>query len=360
MSKMVKAKITLVGMILGMAGMQVQAQDLTPIYKEVDCGEMLYRTPATYVVEFRNNTGQAVEIKDVDTGCGCTTADFTRDRLMPNAVAKVSLTFDAKQLGHFSRVVRVFTQDNRGGKPAEVVVSGVIVSKIVNYSGEYPYKMDYLLADKENLEFDDINKGQRLTQEIHIMNASMRNVSPVLLRLPSYITTEMKPAVLGPKQKGIMKVTIHSNGLRDYGLSQTTVYLGSNTSDKVSPEKAITVSSVLLPPVVSKDDVRRAYAPHLEMSRNYIDMTPLQKKSKNKDEITLTNGGRNPLDIQKIQLFTTGVQVSLDKQRLLPGESAKLSVTCKAKDLKKLRVRPRLLMITNDPNNQKIILEIKK
>ena len=357
---MVKAKITLVGIMIGMAGMQSQAQDLTPIYKEVDCGEMLYMKPATYVVELRNNTGRAVEIKNIDTGCGCTTANFTHGRLMPNAVAKVSLTFDAKQLGHFSRVIRVYTQDNKGGKPAEIVVSGVVVTKIVNYSGEYPHKMGMLLADKDNIEFDDINKGQRLTQEIHIMNPSTRNASPVLLRLPSYLTAEMKPAVLGPKQRGIMKVTIHSNGLRDYGLSQTTVFLGSNTSDKVNPEKAITISSVLLPPAVAKDDVKRAYAPKLEMSRKYIDMTPLQTKSKYKDEITISNTGRTVLDIQKLQLFTTGVQVSLDKQKIEPGETANLTVTCKAKDIKKLKVRPRLLMITNDPGNQKVILEIKK
>ena len=337
----------------------VNAQSLTPVYKEVDCGELLFKKPATYVVDLRNNTSNTVEIKDVDTGCGCTTASYTKGGIMPNGTAQVALTFDAKQLGHFDRVVRVFTSDGES-TPAEILVRGVVVTKIVNYSGEYPYKMGMLLADKNDIEFDDVNKGQRLTQEIHVMNPGTRNASPVLLRLPSYITAEMKPATLGPKQKGIMKVTLHSSGLRDYGLSQTTVYLGSNTSDKVTPEKAITISSVLLPPAVSKDDVNRPYAPRLEMSRKYIDMTPLQKKSKYKDEITLTNNGRNPLDIQKLQLFTTGVQVSLDKQKIMPGETARLTVTCRAKDLKKLRVRPRLLMITNDPNNQKVLLEIKK
>lgn len=347
----------IIGMVAGTLGMN--AQTLTPVYREVDCGELIFKRPATYVVELRNNTPGAVEIKDIDTGCGCTTANYTKGSIAPNATAQVALTFDAKQLGHFNRVVRVFTKGDES-TPAEITVRGVVVTKIENYSGEYPHKMGTLLADKDNIEFDDINQGQRLTQEIHVMNPSTRNASPVLLRLPAYITAEMKPAVLGPKQKGIMKVTLHSSKLRDYGLSQTTVYLGSSTSDKVTPEKAISVSSVLLPPAVHADDVKRAYAPRLVMSRNHIDMTPLQKKSKYRDEITLTNNGRTALDIQKLQLFTTGVQVSLDKQKILPGESAKLLVTCKAKDLKKLRVRPRLLMITNDPNNQKVILEVRR
>ncbi len=338
----------------------VGAQDLTPESREMDCGEMLFNKPATYTLELKNTTGKAVEIKDIDTGCGCTTANFTKGRLMPNAKAQVSLTFDAKQLGHFSRVVRVFTEPNRGGTPTEIVVSGVVVTKIENYSGEYPCRMGSLLADKDNVEYDDVNKGQKLTQEIHIMNPSSQNATPVVLRLPSYLTAEVTPKVLGPRQKGTVKLTLHSNKLLSYGLNQTTVYLGKNRSDKVSPEKVITVSAILLPPAIAKDDVKRAVAPRLEMSRKYIDMTPLASKSKYKDEVTLSNNGRTALEIQSLQLFTTGINVSLDKKKIEPGETAKLTVTCKAKDLKKLRMRPRILMITNDPNHQKVVLEIKR
>ena len=357
---MIKAKITLIGIMLGMMASGAYAQDLTPIYKEVDCGEMLFNQPASYTVELQNTSAKRIEIKDIDTGCGCTTANYTKDKLMPNAKANVTLTFDAKQLGHFSRVVRVFTEPDRGGTPAEITVRGVVVTKIENYSGEYPCRMGSLLADKDNVEFDDVNKGQKLTQEIHIMNPSSQNASPVVLRLPSYLTAEVTPKVLGPRQKGIIKLTLHSNKLLSYGLNQTTVYLGKNRSDKVSPEKVITVSAILLPPALAKDDVKRAVAPHLDMSRKYIDMAPLAQKSKYKDEVTLTNNGRSALDIQSLQLFTTGINVSLDKKRINPGETAKLTVTCKAKDLKKLRVRPRILMITNDPNHQKVVLEIKR
>ena len=338
----------------------VMAQDLTPVYKDVDCGEMLFKKPSTFIVELKNTSTDPVEIKSVDTGCGCTTADYTKGKIQPGAQARLSLTFDGKQLGHFSRVVRVYTSEEKGNTPAEILVQGVVVTKIENYSGEYPYRKGALLVDKDNLEFDDVNKGQKLTQEIHIMNISSQNASPVMLRLPPYLKADMHPAVLGPKQKGIMRITLNSAALYDYGLNQTTVYLGKNTSDKVTQEKQVTISAVLLPPAVSKDNVNRPYAGRLKMSRDYIDMTPLRKKSKYKDEIILTNTGRKPLEIQKLQLFTTGVQVSLDKQKIEPGGTARLTVTCKAKDLKKLRVRPRLLMITDDPSRQKVVVDIKR
>lgn len=334
------------------------AQQLTPVYEEVNCGEMLFKHPATYIVEFRNTGTAPAEIVSIDTGCGCTTAQYTQGAIAPNATASVNLTFDAKQLGHFNRVVRVFTKGSE--LPAEILVSGVVVSKIENYSGEYPYKMGTLLADKDNIEYDDVNQGQRLTQEIHVMNPSSQNATPVMLRLPAYLTAEMKPAVLGPKQKGVMRITLNSTKLRDYGLNQTDVFLGKNNADKVTPEKRVTVSAILLPPAVMQDDVNRPYAGRLSMSKAYIDMSALQKKSKYKDEIILTNEGRHTLEIQKLQLFTAGVQVKLDKQSIEPGETARLTVMCKAKDLKKLHVRPRILMITNDPNHQKVVIEIKR
>ena len=66
------------------------------------------------------------------------------------------------------------------------------------------------------------------------------------------------------------------------------------------------------------------------------------------------------LEISKVQLFTAGLQVQLGKQRLEPGESTRLKVTAIGKELKKVRTRPRILMITNDPNNQKVVINIQK
>ena len=89
-------------------------------------------------------------------------------------------------------------------------------------------------------------------------------------------------------------------------------------------------------------------------------MTELQNKSKAKDEIEIRNEGKAVLEISKVQLFTAGLQVQLGKQRLEPGESTRLKVTAIGKELKKVRTRPRILMITNDPNNQKVVINIQK
>lgn len=331
---------------------------MTPRSNIVECGQIMFRNPSTISLSLSNTSSATTHIKNVDTGCGCTKATFYTGDIAAGQQANVEITFDGKQLGHFERVIRIF--DENSTTPAEITVRGQVVAKMENFAGEYPIKMGALLTDVNDLEFDDVHKGQHMIHEIHIMNPTGQNVQPTALRLPTYLEATMKPAVLGPKQKGTMYIALKSKELRDFGLTQTSIFLGKDPSDKVNDEKMINVSAILLPPAMAIDDVARPYAPKLSMSSYDIDMTMLSKKSKVKDEIVLTNNGRSNLEIQKLQLFTTGLQVQLDKTVIEPGETAKLKVTGIAKELKKARTRPRILMITNDPDRPKVVINIKR
>jgi len=65
------------------------------------------------------------------------------------------------------------------------------------------------------------------------------------------------------------------------------------------------------------------------------------------------------LKISSMQLFTTGLKVTLGKQILEPEQTTTLKITGYAEDLLKLRTKPRILMITNDPDHAKVVLNIK-
>ena len=82
--------------------------------------------------------------------------------------------------------------------------------------------------------------------------------------------------------------------------------------------------------------------------------------SPKKAEIVITNKGKSPLEIRSMQLFTPGIEITLAKQKLNAGESTKMKITGYAQDLSRVKSRPRILMITNDPRQQKVIIEIKK
>ena len=57
-------------------------------------------------------------------------------------------------------------------------------------------------------------------------------------------------------------------------------------------------------------------------------------------------------------MMTIGLQISLNKTKLEPGEYAKLKITAVEKDLRLVK-EPRILMISNDPSNPKVIIDVK-
>ena len=156
-------------------------------------------------------------------------------------------------------------------------------------------------------------------------------------------------------------MTLNSSELRDYGLTQNTIYLAGNPGDKISPDHEISVSAILLPSFLGITDAQRQYAPKLQLSKEKVDTAGAAAdaaEKKKSDVIELANVGRSELEISSLQLFTGGLTVSLGKKRLSPGERTKLKFTAVRDELKKVRTRPRILMITNDPSKPKVTITI--
>ena len=85
-------------------------------------------------------------------------------------------------------------------------------------------------------------------------------------------------------------------------------------------------------------EVEKANAPAISLSTKEVDMSAiLAKKSKARQDITITNTGRSPLQINKLQVFHPAVGVNLKKSVLQPGESTRLRVTVVKKNIGKKR-----------------------
>ena len=170
---------------------------------------------------------------------------------------------------------------------------------------------------------------------------------------------EFKERKLADMTKRTVLFVLDSKKLRDFGLNQTSVYLGERPGDKIAPEKEIVVSAVLLPSFDKLTAEQKEQAPKVELSTTDLNLGNFNGKKKLKGEILVSNKSKSVLDIRSMQMFTMGLQVKLKKSKLLPGETVKMKVTAVAADLKKSRAKhPRILMITNDPENAKVVIRI--
>ena len=331
------------------------AQKLEAEKMIVDVGRTGYQMPVTATFEFKNKGHRHLKISEVRPDCHCTSIEFPRQEIGAGDKFQIKMTYDARQLGHFDHQAAIVS--NASKKPVYIRMKGVVLADYQDVSGTYPVDMGDLRLDKDALEFDDVNKGFEQVQELHVFNNGTQIYQPNLMHLPSYLSAVVVPERLAPNRAGKITVTLHSDKLHDYGLTQTSVYLAGNPGDKVSPDHEINVSAVLLPAFVDMRADQRMRAPKLQMSKQTIDIVFGGKKKKT-DVIELTNQGQTELAISSLQMFTGGITVSLGKSKLAPGQSTKLKVTAVRDELLKQRRRPRILMITNDPDQGKVVINI--
>ena len=182
-----------------------------------------------------------------------------------------------------------------------------------------------------------------------------------MLRLPPYLKMEAEPKVLLKGKKGTIKLTLDASQLKDYGLTQTSVYLSRFSGDKVSEDNEIPVSAILLPDFSRMTEKDSLNAPAMHISETDIDLSiPLIKKNKVSHDILIANSGKTPLVISKLQVFNSSVGVSLKKTVLPPDGMTKLKVTIRKRDVGNKKHHLRILMITNDPLRPKVEINIKR
>lgn len=330
----------------------VTAQRLTVEREKIDVGQTGYELPVTATFEMRNKGIRKLLISKVIPDCNCTKVEYPKDEIGVGEKFTISMTYDARQLGHFNKQAAVISNGTK--KPVYITMTGVVRERVEDYSGSYPFDFGELLADKNELEFDNVNKGDRPQEIIRIMNNGTKTLQPNIQHLPSYLTAEVSPTRLPPGNHGKIVVTLNSNSIRDYGLTQTGVYLARKLGERVSNDREVGVTIVLLP------DLRHmngSLLPELALSDSVLTVD-FGGKSKKTVETVLYNPGKGVLDISSLQLFTRGLKVTLGKRRLAPGETTRLKITAYAGELKKVRTRPRVLMVTNDPRRPKVVITI--
>ena len=303
------------------------AQQMSAEQATVDCGQVIFAHPVTVEYKLRNDATKPLVITKVYTSCGCATVSYPKSVIAAGDSFTLSATYDAQQMGHFEKLVGVY--GTNGENPLMLTMKGVVVSEKQDFSGQYPYKIGDFLCDVADLEFDDVNVGDKPMAKIH----------------------------LAPGHAGVATITLDSRRIRDFGLTQTAIYLGSDVADKVAPEKEISVSTVLLPNFEMSQQ-QRLNAPQMVISASEFNLGSFGKKKKLKGVIQISNHGRSTLLVTSLQMFTSGLQVELDNRSIAPGGKANLKVTAIKEELKNVRTAPRVLMITNDPDHPKVVLKV--
>jgi hypothetical protein len=198
---------------MALAMLPASAQRIVATNTTIDCGRVGYEQPVTATYELRNKGKRRLLIESVKTDCGCTSVDFPKEVAAGDKFT-VKMTYDARQLGHFHKMAAI--RSNASEQPLYLTMKGVVLAEVLDYAGNYPLSMGTMLLDKNELEFDDVNKGDEMIQEIHVYNNGTDVMQPTLMHLPPYLTSQVVPETISPGHGATITVTLHSEKLRDY------------------------------------------------------------------------------------------------------------------------------------------------
>lgn len=321
-----------------------------------DLGYLLWRNPVTVKYSFTNTGDKPLVISNVTVSCGCMVADWTKQPVPVGGKGYVEATFDTEAIGQFYKEVGVYC--NASNLPIYLDFSGEVTASPKDYSFTHKYGYGAIRLNKDEIIFDDVNKGEVSEMEILVANTSSKPYAPVLMHLPPYLSAVAEPKVLGKNENGKIRVQLDTDKLPKLGITRTSVYLSRFMGDKVSQETEIPVSVALLPDFSKRSEFQKNNPPVFSLNVKEIDFPHLKPKQKKSLTVLITNTGRSDLEILDLQVFSLALNVDLNKSIIKPGESAKMKVTVLAKNLHKVKGTPRILMITNDPAKPKVSIKV--
>ena len=90
----------------------------------IDRPEIPYDSQELFIFEFKNTGKTPLIINNVQTSCGCTTAEKPTEPVLPGKKSKISVKYDTKRVGDLNKTITVTTNV---GEPIVLTIKGKIL-----------------------------------------------------------------------------------------------------------------------------------------------------------------------------------------------------------------------------------------
>ncbi len=91
-----------------------------------DFGKIIKNKPVSVEFEFKNNSLVPLVINYVRPSCGCTVADYPKEPVKPGKTAVITVGFNAKSPGHFTKSIIVGSNATEGN--TTLFIKGEVVN----------------------------------------------------------------------------------------------------------------------------------------------------------------------------------------------------------------------------------------
>lgn len=98
----------------------ISAQEFKFDKELIDYGKITQNSNGTRVFEFTNIGDAPLIITQVKSSCGCTIPKKPENPIMPGKKGQISVSYDTKRIGGFSKVITIFSNAKKGRKTVKI------------------------------------------------------------------------------------------------------------------------------------------------------------------------------------------------------------------------------------------------
>lgn len=282
---------------------------------------------AEFEFTFTNNSGLTITIVSVQASCGCTTPGWTREPVPKGKTGYVKASYNPKgRPGFFNKTLTVTT--NLDGPPIVLQIKGNVINEVSeNDNSRLAYKLGSLQFRARTINFGKvyINKPA-VNQDVVVFNSGDKVVNISEVKAPPYIKVEA-PASVDPGARAIIHLQYNAILKNQYGFAGDNIELV--TDDDTMPRKAFSVYATIEEFFLPVTPEQEGKVPVMVLSNESIDFGSVAIGASIQKEVSLMNSGRRELAIRFVQPNCPCVITNLERDKIKPGETAKLLITWK-------------------------------
>ncbi|HYX09807.1 MAG TPA: DUF1573 domain-containing protein [Bacteroidales bacterium] len=311
--------------------------------------------PVSYKFTFTNTGNVPLVIQDVRASCGCTTPSWTKKPVIPGGTGFISATYNpSNRPGAFEKTITVTS--NADPSVDVLHIKGEVIPKEKTVEELYPVQVENIRMKTNHFAFSRIYSNQKETKNIDIVNTSGEPATISFTNVPSYIKMEATPSTLKPGEKGIISATYDAAAKHQWGYMIDRLNMSVNGK---SPSMArITVTANIEEDFSSLTPEQKASAPHISFDESNFDFGKVKQGEKVEHSFSFTNTGKSDLIIRNVKASCGCTAVTPENSVIKAGETSSIKAIFNSAG-KHGRQNKTITVITNDPDNSKVILWIR-
>jgi hypothetical protein len=301
----------------------------------------------THRFSFKNTGNKDLFINTVQTSCGCTTPEWTRDTIHPGQKGYVDARYETTgRIGSFQKSVTVYS--NAINHPFfHLDILGNVLREKTAGDNPQPFNPGQISFSKPTVNFNPVFDNKVDTQEVRVTNSTDFAADfEINGKIPAYCQVINFPKSLDPKESANIKIIIDGTKIKGYGFGAFEIPI--TTSNPVVPYTGLFVTYTrkqYFPALTAK---QLAKAPKLVINKKVLDFGNKESGDILKSEFIFTNTGKQALKLQEIYPECSCIKLDYPKSELAPGESMTVKVTYDT-GIKQGKASESIWVVSNDP-----------